>query len=118
MAIGQPSSKLLKRPLSQMHVPRLADQAIDENEAADGPADWRNSEIAGSVLVIHHGQMGRGARLPRESQASFHQRVLQSFLKPREAGNTVTIASQDHCSLSMTSREALDATERDLEGRH
>jgi IS66 C-terminal element len=116
--IGQPSRRLSERPLAQVNVPRLADQAIDENEAADGPADRLDGEIAVSVIVIHQGQVGRGARLPRQPQAGLHQRVLESLLEPHEAGDTVTIACQDHRSLPMTSREARDAIELDLEGRH
>ena len=79
-----PSIALSQGPLSQMHVPRLADQAIDENEAADGPADRLDREIAGSALV-HHGQMRREARLPRSLKPAFISacfRASWSLMKP------------------------------------
>lgn len=100
-----------------MHVPRLADQAIDENKRADRPADRLDREITGWAIV-NHGQMRREARLPREAQARRYHRLAERVAKRCKTCNAIIVACQNECSLPMGRRETYNAIENNSEWLH
>jgi len=109
--IKQPS----KRPLSQVHVSRLTEQAVDENKSGHGPTRRFDGELAFSIRV-HHRQVRGDARPLPGSQADLHHRLAQSRPERHKTGDAVA-ACQHERSLPMATGKACDAIELNSEWR-